>query len=103
MEWYVLNYNFNEKKVEYFNIFRSCRFSDGVEELLENFVSFEDFSEKLNRLLRYCFWCKAEYEIMVGRLCEEDTNKYTKVDIYSQVKPNIRVLAKYILDEYNKQ
>lgn len=103
MEWYVLNYNFNEKKAEHFNIFRSRRFSDGVQELLESFVSFEDFVEELDRLLMYCFWSKAEYEIMVGDLFEEDTNKYTKVDVYSQVKPNIKILAKYILDEYNRQ
>ena len=47
LEWYVLNYDFNGKKVENFNIFRSCRFVDGVKELLDNYITFEDFVENI--------------------------------------------------------
>ena len=56
LEWYVLNYDFNEKKVENFNIFRSCRFADGVKELLDNYITFGDFVEKLEKQLQYAFW-----------------------------------------------
>lgn len=101
LEWYVLNYDFNGKKVENFNIFRSSRFVDGVEKLLDNYFTFEDFVEKLENELRYSFWSKREYEIFVGDAFEEDLNRYEKIDIYSQVKPNVRILAKYIIDNYN--
>ena len=74
LKWYVLNYDFNEKKVENFNIFRSARFVEGVQDLLEHYITFEDFVEKLESELRYAFW---------------------------KVKPNVRILAKYIIDNYN--
>lgn len=99
LKWYVLNWNFNEKKVENFNIFNSCNFTRGLENILKQNLSFEDFVDKLDSELKYSFWSKCEYEIMVGDLFQEPTEK---VDIYSQVKPNIEILAKYILEENKK-
>lgn len=101
LKWYVLNYDFNGKKVENFNIFRSVRFVEGVQVLLEHYITFEDFVEKLESELRYTFWSKREYEISVSDAFETDLNKYEKIDVYSQVKPNVRILAKYIIDNYN--
>ena len=100
MEWYVLIENFNEKKIDYYNIFNNIKFSEGVKELLENFITFEDFVEKLEKKLMYAFWCKAEYEVIVSDLFET-FNK--KIDIYSQVKPNIKILAEYIIEKHNEQ
>lgn len=101
LKWYVLNYDFNKKEVENFNIFRSTRFIDGVQDLLKHYITFEDFVEKLENELRYAFWSKREYEISVSDAFEIDLNKYEKIDVYSQVKPNVRILAKYIIDNYN--
>ena len=52
LKWYVLNYDFNGKKVESFNIFRSCRCVDDVKELLDNYITFDDFVEKLEKQLQ---------------------------------------------------
>ena len=52
LKWYVLNYDFNEKKVENFNIFRSIRFVEGIQDLLEHYITFEDFVEKLESELQ---------------------------------------------------
>lgn len=102
MEWYVLNYNFNKKKVETFNIFRSVRFTKGVQELLDNFITFDDFVEKLKNEVKYSFWSKREYEISVGdAFCREE--ELEKLDISMQVLPNIKILAKYIIDFYNEE
>lgn len=103
LEWYVINYDFNARKLENFNIFRNIKFVRGVEELLDNYINFEDFTNKLERELKYCFWCKREYEVFIGDAFEEDLQKYEKVDIYSQVKPNVKILAKYIIDNYNNE
>ena len=101
LKWYVLNYDFNAKKIENFNIFRSVRFTEGVQELLEHYITFEDFVEKLESELRYSFWSKREYEIFVGDAFETNIENFEKIDIYSQVKPNVKILAKYIIDNYN--
>ena len=45
----------------------------------------------------YSFWSKREYEISVGDAFETNLNNYEKIDVYSQVKPNIIQLAQYIL------
>lgn len=100
LKWYVINYDFNAKKLENFNIFRNIKFVEGVKELLDNYIDFEDFVSKLERQLKYCFWSKREYEISIGDAFEEDLNKYEKIDVYTQIKPNIKILAKYIIDNY---
>ena len=99
MKWNVLNYNFNEKKIETFNIFRSAKFSDGIDELRNqtwNYV--EDFIEAVRSEAMYAFWSKAEYEILVGGLFAETDSDLEKISIYDQILPNIEQLARYILN-----
>ena len=100
LEWFVLNYDFNRKKIENYNIFRNFYFIENIKKLLEEHLTFEDFIIQLDKKLRYSFWSKREYEISVGDAFEENLNKYEKIDVYSQVKPNIKILAKYIIDNY---
>lgn len=102
MEWYTLNYDFNAKKIYNYNIFNNAKFIRGVDELLSNFITFDDFLEKLEREVKYCFWSKREYEISVGDAFEEDINKYTKIDVAYQILPNIKALAKYIIEFHNE-
>ena len=98
MEWYVLNYDFNKKQIVKFNIFNNIKFYSGVKELLEDYTDIDDFVSGLTSLLRYCFWCKREYEISVGDAFENDLDKYVKLDIFEQVIPNVKVLAYYIIN-----
>ena len=102
MEWYVLNYDFNNKKVVTYNIFRNIKFVEGIKELLANFYNFKDFKEKLIKEIKYCFWSKREYEISVGdAFCKEDDLE--KWDISMQLIPNIDALAKYRMQQYEIQ
>ena len=96
MEWYVLNYDWNKKEVYNYNIFMNAKFNRGITEILAD--DFNEFVEKLDRELKYCFWSKREYEISVGDAFEEDVNKLTKIDVYSQVAPNVKQLAIYIME-----
>ena len=93
MEWYVLNYDFNKGKAYNFNIFNSVHFLEGLkrvyEELNNSFESdVERFKERLNDILMYSFWSKCEYEIYVTDAFHDKPNEITKIDVYSQVKPN---------------
>lgn len=100
MEWYALRYDLNEHKVVPYNIFNSVRFSEGVQEILgKDITSFEDFVKELDKVAKYAFWCKAEYEIMIGDLFEEDVNKFEKVDVYTQLVPNMKTIAEMILSK----
>lgn len=98
MKWYVLISDFNKKEIIPYNIFNNGKFVDGIKELLEKGIGeYSTFVEDLTKLCRYCFWCKAEYEVMIGDLFEEDVNKYKKVDVFTQIEPNMELLADYIL------
>lgn len=101
MEWYVLWHEFNADKIEPFNIFRNVTFKQEVDKLLEEFITFDDFKEKLDGALKYSFLSKAEYEIMCSGLF--DRNKAYRIDVYTQVKPNLDILARYIIETYNKK
>lgn len=103
LKWYVLNHDFNKNTIEKWNIFNSSRFIDGLNNLLKKYTTFSDFKEKLEKELMYCFWSKAEYEIIVGGLFAKEDKDFFKIDIYSQVKPNLDILANYIIDEVNKK
>ena len=101
MQWYVLNHDFNSDKIVSFNIFDSTSFKQEVDKLLEEFVTFDDFKEKLDSALKYSFMSRAEYEIMCSGLF--DRHKAYKIDIYTQVKPNLDTLARYIIEEYDRK
>lgn len=101
MKWFVLNHDFNSDKIEPYNIFNSTSFKQEVDKLLEEFVTFDDFKEKLDSALKYSFLSKAEYEMMCSGLFNR--NKAYKIDVYSQVVPNLDILARYIIEEYNRK
>ena len=101
MKWYVLNYSWNDKMVKPFNIFHSVRFCKALNKSLKEFVTMDKFKEELKSDLMYAFWSKREYEISVGDLCEGDIAKYQKIDVYSQVLPNLDILAEYIIECHN--
>ena len=100
MEWYVLLHDFNKDKIISYNIFNNSKLDKELKELKENYISKENFVSELDRILRWCFWSKSEYEIVVGDLFEKDLDKYEKIDVYQQLKPNLNTLADYIIYQW---
>lgn len=102
MEWYVLLHDFNKGKVVTYNIFNNARLKEYLDYLEKNFISKETLIPALERSLRWCFWSQAEYEMMVGDLFEKDLNKYEKIDVYDQLRPNLNNIADYIIKYWKK-
>ena len=103
-EWYVLNENFNRnREIVPFNIFNNIRVNERTNELCVKYkrdkMTFEDFTEELRRIIQWQEWSRCEYEIAVRSMFEDDDN-WEKIDCYAQALPNIRVIAKYVLEEY---
>ena len=102
MEWYVLNYNFNLKKIEPINIFNYGNLLEEIKEIYKEYIErkedIEFFENKINSELLYYFWSKREYEISVGDLFEKDLEKYEKIDVYYQVKMNFKAFIEYLLN-----
>lgn len=102
MEWYVLRHNFNKDKIETWNIFNHWKFKEDVYEMLDNFITFDNFIEDLERIIKYYFWSKVEYEIEVAGMFSKN-EKTEKWDVSMQLIPNIRPLALYIIEQYNME
>lgn len=111
-EWYVLNnswydtkkfegYPYTGGKIKPFNIFANGPLLEETRKLCDRYkrynMSFDDFVEELRSLVLWQEWARCEYEILVGDLFD---GKQYKIDCYQQVLPNIRILAKYVLQTY---
>ena len=102
LKWYVLCYDFNTHEIEHYNIFHNANlWSDriGIPKLLKDYTTFDNFKKELESLFKYCFLTKSEYEILVSGLIED---KQYKLDVWYQIKPNLDLIARYIIETYNK-
>ena len=106
MEWNVLYYNSNTKKIEPYNIFNHINFGISVVQAYIDIVDderysdeekYEIFKETIDTELSYYFMTKAEYEILVTDIFAKDCKKAVKVDIYQQVHNNLDAFVDYLL------
>lgn len=92
LEFYVVRYDVNKDKVVMYNIFNSLYFKIGLKKIIN--LKENDFYLELDSLCKYCFWSKVEHEILVSDVFNKIEKK---IDIYFQLKQNLKVLAQYIL------
>jgi len=98
LEWTVLTWSFNDDRCEEYNIFDNRNVDKFIREAINKEYTFRDFLFELDGVLQNAFWCKCEYEVMVGGLFTRDSSRYEKIDAYTQLKPNLKQLAAYIYD-----
>lgn len=121
-EYYVLNYNWNKKCVENFNIFDNISLDNAVEKEVRKYLrspkkyryfkhglyvgeyeyiyGFKGFCEALGALIGWQEWGRREYEISVGDAFETDCDKLEKWDCYRQCRPNIPMIAREVIWQY---
>lgn len=80
-----------------FNIFNHTSFNQAVQTLLKRVTVKSKFEEQLRRELRYYFWGKCEYEVIVSEWphVEGKENKSIKIDISEQVMLNYDLFVDY--------
>lgn len=95
----VLNYSWNEHKVESYNVLTHLNLEKVHKKILKKEISnYTELKEYLKREFMYHFWCKAEYELLVGALlCREEDLE--RIDVYRQIEMNLDLIVKYIIDE----
>ena len=102
LKFYVLNYDFNKKKVVHFNIFNNINVYEATLELINDYndkkYSFDEFVNELLKIVQWQEWGRRQYEISVGDAFETDLNKFEKWDCFEQFRPNARMFAHYLLD-----
>ena len=124
-EFYVLNYNWNEKCVENFNIFNNISLNDAVEKEVRKYLrspskyyyqeydfntksynyiyGFDGLCRTMKSLIMWQEWARREYEISVGDAFEDDLSKFEKWDCYEQCKPNIPMITREVIWQYKQQ
>lgn len=124
LEFYVLNHDFNEKKIYHYNIFNNIRVYENVVRETRKYlrspkkykkVKFqfgdepqvvlygkEAYVDEIRSIVMWQEWSRCEYEISVGYAFEDDASKLEKWDCYKQFEPNKEMVCDYILAQYKK-
>lgn len=95
LEWYAF-YMYNGKLVQQ-NILR-----DELKERIakafhkKELTSLDDLYGLISKDFIYHYWSKSEFEVGVISLFETNIENGEKIDVYYQLKPNIRRIAEYI-------
>lgn len=96
-EFYVLNYDFNSKKVVLFNTFNNINVYNNAVALTQDYfngeTSYNNYVDELRCIIMREEWSRREYEISVGDAFETDINKLEKWDCYKQCEPNMEAIA----------
>ncbi len=101
LEWNVLMFDWNKKKVINYNIF-SYGFIEILNKKLNN-GEVTNMEELKALILRWCrrYRSKAEYEMMIGDLCVKNISNLEKIDVFRQIEMNINRITEYINNELN--
>lgn len=114
-EYYVLNYNFNGKKIEHFNIFNNIYVQEETEKEIKRYLrsakkysisdrdgnilyGFDALCERIRKIIMYEEWGRCEYEIAVGGIfITEIHDVVRKIDDYKtldELKDHLEKLNK---------
>ena len=127
-EYYVLNYDFNKKKVVNYNIFNNINVQEWTEKAVRKYLrapkkfkhivqyenkllgreeialyGFDALVEEIDRTIAWQERGRREYECSVGDAFTTDCNKLEKIDCYYQSKPNMKIIAREVIFQYKKQ
>lgn len=103
LEWNVFIENANADKIETYNIFkhrhfvRDCceAFSNNGAKATTDEAEYNKLVEEIRRSLRYWFWCKCEWEVIISGW-PESSKAQKKIDVYTQVMMNFQVFMGYL-------
>ena len=127
-EYYVLNYDFNKKKVIYYNIFNNINVQEYTEKEVGKYLrspkkykhivqhkndflgreeivvhGFDALVKEIDSIIAWQERGKREYEVSVGDAFETDCEKLEKRDCYGQAKPNMKMITYEVIRQYREQ
>ena len=102
MKWNVYFHNFNKNEIEVYNIFNHSCFTYEVKQAIKKYKDKDSFIDKLKSELRYYFWSKCEWEVIISPWVGRKEPCNAKIDVYDQVMLNWNVFADYVWENRNK-
>lgn len=96
MKWIVYYHDINSDKMSTYNIFEHGSFRKYVKEVVEEYKDKDEFAKQLKSELRYYFWSKAEWEIILSPWVGGKNTRELKIDVYDQVMNNWDIFVDYV-------
>ena len=97
MEWYVYVEDINAHRIDKFNIFDHYTFNEDIKKIYKKYKNdYNAFCEEVRKSLRYYYWSKCEWEIILSDWPPSNNFKEEKIDVYDQVMMNKDVFMKYV-------
>lgn len=93
LEWYVLRWDFNTKKVINYNILQWRKEDIANEIRRKSIYNKSILREYLKTTFMYDYWSKTECEFYISDLHGDD---YEKIDIWRQIEPNLDLIVEYV-------
>lgn len=99
LEWYAMRWDSNKKAVVKINVL--FKMEEDIAKVVrkKEIKNREDLRFWLKNRLMYYFWCKSEMEIAVGGLFMKSMDDFKKVDVWSQIEPNLDRIVDYVIAE----
>lgn len=94
MEWNVLYYNCNSKRIEPYNVLKNAG-EKRIKECFSKSKNVAEFSELMRQEMMYYYWCKAEWETVISPFCGGSANDCLKIDVYDQLLLNWEQFIRY--------
>lgn len=98
LEYYVLNGDFNTSTIKPYNVLGEWVVTF-VRKNKDKFNNHDELKDLLKHEFMYYYWCKSEYEISVGGLFDKYPDDFKKIDVWSQIEPNLDLITSYIEKE----
>lgn len=95
MVWNVYIYDYTSDSIVPYNIFEHSGFRHNIKEASKRSNSKSEFRRELEHNLRYYFWSKYEYEVIIAEYTIGD-GVVKKIDVFSQVMLNWNVFVDYV-------
>lgn len=94
--WNVIYHDSNAHKIGTFNVFDHCGFMKDVQQHLRKFKDKALFAEELKRSVKYYFWSKCEWEIIISPWTGSRDTEAIKVDVCWQLLNNWERFVDYV-------
>ena len=99
LSWKVLRFDFNSKKIEYFDIFKNSFEEELKLDIKKKDIEvFDQFKQYILSWARYHFWSRCEYEIYATGVPDDEFKYAQKSDVYDQIEMNIDRITEYVMN-----
>ena len=103
LSWNVYYENFNQRKIETYNVLQHGGFVKDLKDFLKKHPNTdkESFAKCIKSNLMYYFWSRCEWEVLVCPLFSSNTRE-EKIDVYDQISMNFDIFVDYCWNNKNE-